>query len=283
MAGDLVKFNEGVPAAFAPRTFDDAWRMATAMAKGGLFGCSTPEQAFSLMMIADAEGTHPVAAARDYHIIEGKPSLKADAMLARFQAAGGKVKWIKRGDTEVSAEFSHPQAEPLTVTWSLESAKKITMWSRKENKRVSITDKDNWRNFPRQMLAARVISEGVRATFPSVLNSMYTPEEVIDFSPTSRPPATEAAPADAGQHETPQGPPVGATVKSAYRARKDGDWEKVSDRLCERMAEFDTKDAMEMWWAEVEATDEEFNALPKSWRAMFRETEYQPRLEALTQ
>jgi hypothetical protein len=31
------------------------------------------------------------------------------------------------------------------------------------------------------MLRARVISEGVRATFPAVLNGMYTPEEVQEF------------------------------------------------------------------------------------------------------
>ena len=31
------------------------------------------------------------------------------------------------------------------------------------------------------MLRARVISEGVRATFPAVLNGMYTPEEVGEF------------------------------------------------------------------------------------------------------
>ena len=62
--------------------------MANAVAKSGLFGVKTPEQAMALMLIAQAEGNHPAIAARDYHVIQGRPALKADAMLARFQQAG---------------------------------------------------------------------------------------------------------------------------------------------------------------------------------------------------
>jgi hypothetical protein len=48
-------------------------------------------------------------------------------------------------------------------------------------KAAGLGSKDNWKSYPRQMLRARVISEGVRATFPAVLNGMYTPEEVGEF------------------------------------------------------------------------------------------------------
>ena len=44
-----------------------------------------------------------------------------------------------------------------------------------------MTGKDNYKKFPRQMLRARVISEGVRAVYPGVLQGMYTPEEVQAF------------------------------------------------------------------------------------------------------
>lgn len=44
-----------------------------------------------------------------------------------------------------------------------------------------MTGKDNYKKFPRQMLRARVISEGVRAVYPGVLQGMYTPEEVQEF------------------------------------------------------------------------------------------------------
>ena len=69
-------------------TVSEVERMANAVAKSGLFGVKNVEQAMALMLIAQAEGMHPAIAARDFHVIQGRPALKADAMLARFQAAG---------------------------------------------------------------------------------------------------------------------------------------------------------------------------------------------------
>ena len=43
----------------------DIERMAVAVAKSGLFGMKTPEQAIALMLIAQAEGMHPAIAARE--------------------------------------------------------------------------------------------------------------------------------------------------------------------------------------------------------------------------
>ena len=53
----------------------DIERMGTAVAKSGLFGIKTQEQAVALMLIAQAEGLHPAIAARDYHVIQGRPAL----------------------------------------------------------------------------------------------------------------------------------------------------------------------------------------------------------------
>lgn len=151
-------------------TVSDIERMAGAVAKSKLFGIKTPDEAMALMLIAQAEGLHPAIAARDYHIINGKPSLKADAMLARFQTAGGSVKWNDYTDTKCSATISHPQGGTVTVEWTIEMAKKI-----------GLTKNATWTNYPRQMLRARVISEGIRTVFPGVAVGIYTPEEVQDF------------------------------------------------------------------------------------------------------
>lgn len=150
----------------------DLQTMAGALAKSGLFGVKTADQALALMIVAQAEGRHPGSVASDYHIIQGRASLKSDAMLARFQQAGGKVEWHDHTNDKVSATFSHPQGGSLRVDWDLPRAKA-----------AGLGTKDNWRQYPRQMLRARVISEGVRAVFPAVLNGMYTPEEVRDFEP----------------------------------------------------------------------------------------------------
>ena len=47
--------------------YADIERMAIAVAKSGLFGIRTKEQAEALMVIAQAEGRHPAIAARDSH------------------------------------------------------------------------------------------------------------------------------------------------------------------------------------------------------------------------
>lgn len=178
----------------------DIERMATAVAKSGLFGIKTPEQGVALMLIAQAEGMHPAIAARDYHVIQGRPALKADAMLARFQSSGGKVVWKVYEDAEVTGEFSHPQGGTVTITWTFAQATKI-----------GLTGKDNWRNYPRAMLRARVISEGIRTVYPGCVVGVYTPEEVEDFKDDK--PAKPAKVKDMGMVEVVDSGKVTITVE----------------------------------------------------------------------
>ena len=151
---------------------NDMQAMAEALAKSKLFGLQTPEQALALGLLCQAEGLHPAIAARDYHIIQGRASLKSDAMLSRFQAAGGRVSWSKYTDDEVSATFTHANGGSVEVSWTLERAK-----------RAGLAGRDTWKAYPRQMLKARVISEGVRMTLPGVVSGLYAPEEVAEFEP----------------------------------------------------------------------------------------------------
>lgn len=145
-------------------------RMANAVAKSGLFAVKSPEAAVSLMLIAQAEGIHPAQAMMDYDVIQGKPALKASAMLARFQRAGGTVEWIEASDQKVSGTFTHPAGGSVTVTW--------------DNARVEQAGLTNpmHKKFPQQMKRARCISEGVRAVCPGITPlNMYTPEETVDM------------------------------------------------------------------------------------------------------
>ena len=143
--------------------------MAQIMSKSGLFGKSA-EQLASLMMIAQAEGRHPATVAMEYDVIQGKPALNSRTALARFQSAGGKIKWIESNATMCTAEFTHEQGGTLQITWTIERAKE-----------ANLTGKDTWRKYPDQMLRARCIAEGVRAVLPACLGALYLVEEVSDF------------------------------------------------------------------------------------------------------
>jgi hypothetical protein len=201
---------------------NDIWNMAGSIAKSGLFGMKNQDQAMALMLIAQAEGMHPALAARDYHVIQGKPALKADSMLARFQNSGGKFKWLEYTDTVCKASFSHPEGGKLEIEWTIDMAKRAKL-TEKKNKDGS---PNNWIKYPRQMLSARVISEGVRKIYPNVLNGMYTPEEIIDFEQPKIPIETECT----IENEKPKEDQVNIIEQIDLiikEAGEDPDWTKI--------------------------------------------------------
>ena len=153
----------------------DLIEISKRVAGSGLLGSRDENQIFTLMMLAYKDGINPVQASMDYHIIQGKPALSSHATLVRFQKAGGKIKYLKRTDNECTIEFSHEQAGELTITWNMERAKQAGL----------NLNKQNWKQYPRQMLAARCIAEGVRALYPACLDGLYLVEEVQDFEANS--------------------------------------------------------------------------------------------------
>ena len=153
--------------------FQDMQQMAKAIADSRLFGLTDVNQVLALGMVAQAEGHAFATAARDYHVIQGRPALKADAMMARFQAAGGKVNWEVYTDERVTGTFSHPNGGTLSVTWTIEQARSIGL----------VKPGSGWQKFPRAMLRSRCISEGIRSVYPGSVTGFYSPEEVADFEP----------------------------------------------------------------------------------------------------
>lgn len=160
--------------------------MATAFVECGFYGFKKPAEALVLMLQARADGVDPMTAAAQYSIIQGRPALKSEAILIRFQMAGGSIAWRERGDEKCVLWLSHPKGGELIVTWDKDRAIKAKLWN-----------KDNFQKHPAQMLAARCISEGVRALFPACLSGCYTPEEVQFFDDKPAAPAPAASPAPA--------------------------------------------------------------------------------------
>jgi len=150
-------------------TLSDMQTMADAVAKSGLFGMKTPEQALALMLVAQSEGCHPATITQDYDIIQGRACRKTHSVMARFQQMGGTVEWHNLTETVADATFSHSAGSSLRIQWSFEQAKK-----------AGLTNKDNWKNYPRAMLRARVIAEGVRAVYPAAIGGMLVSEEAQD-------------------------------------------------------------------------------------------------------
>jgi len=176
--------------------FSDMQQMAEVAATSKMFGFKNTQEALAIMLLCQGENMHPAVAMRDYHVIQGRPALKADAMLARFQQAGGSVNWKEYTDEQVTAVFSHPAGGTLEVTWTISQAESI-----------GIAGKDNWKKYPRAMLRARCVSEGIRSVYPASVVGVYTPEEVVEFTPS--------APKDMGMAERVQVVPAVENVEQS--------------------------------------------------------------------
>jgi hypothetical protein len=183
--------------------------MAQSVAKSGMFGVQTEAQAMSLLMIAHAEGIHPMMAVRRYHIIEGKPSMRADAMQGEFEQRGGVIIWhirtdarcaatflsdgkrdmekaiargrdraiaIMKGDEEKEIELSYPGEVTIVRTIQDAQEKRICLSWDRDRKEWKM--KANWKQSPRQMLSARCITEGVRAVNPAIVAGIYSDDEI---------------------------------------------------------------------------------------------------------
>lgn len=159
--------------------FRDLERMAESFARSNLFGAKTEAQALALLMIGQAEDMHPALAMQEFDIIENKPCRKAERVQARFQLSGGKIEWLELTDKVAKAEFSHPQGSKVTIEWTIEQASKIIMRTKEGPK--PLTNKDNWKNYPRAMLRARCVAEGARTSFPAYAIVTLATEEAMDY------------------------------------------------------------------------------------------------------
>jgi hypothetical protein len=144
-----------------------------AIFKSGIFGLDKPEQGEVLAMQCLAERKSPLELARTYHFIQGQLAIRSDALLAKFHQAGGSVTWTTRTDTEVIARFQRGVSFANIVATIDEYIANGTA-----TKADGKTLKDNWRKWPRRMLTARAISEGVRLIAPECCFGVYVAEEI---------------------------------------------------------------------------------------------------------
>lgn len=205
-----------------------------------MFGCRNVGQGRVMAMAWMLEQKNPLEFSRTYDIIEGKVSMKSDAMLAEFRNRGGDHTMITRTSEKAEVELRVGRKKnTFSFTW--EEAQAESYIYGKPDKRGDKVLKDNW-STPRrrmQMLWARLVSDSVRVMMPEVNAGLYTPEElgsgenddddVIDASyevvldepaAAESPTVAEPEPAnDTPQTETaePESKPADVTVQGVTR------------------------------------------------------------------
>jgi hypothetical protein len=153
--------------------FEDVWTLAERVAASRLFAMTTPDQAFALMMLCQQEGLHPMAAVRRYHIIQGRPAMRSDAMQGELQARGWVVVPLVRTAVEARARFAHaskcPDGFELGVTIQ-------------QFEVAGLTRKDTWKAYPDDMLWARLISKATRTLDPGIIAGIMSTDEADDVA-----------------------------------------------------------------------------------------------------
>ena len=192
------------------KSFADLKATGKEFARCDMLGVKNESEGLIVAMTCFQQRMTPIEFGETYHIIGGKPSMRTDAMLARFVDRGGDFKIITR--TSNAAEItatSGTRSASFAFTWAeakLEPfvyAKGVEYATNEDGERVYSGEyKDNWAT-PRkrgQMLWARVVSDAVRTIDPGANKGSYTPEEVMDFPENTKPrePRT-ITPAEAAQ------------------------------------------------------------------------------------
>lgn len=119
------------------------------------------------ILYGDEVGLGPMQALAKIAVINGRPTLSAEAQRALILAAGHELWVVESNNTRVTvAGRRHGSEQTSTVTWTLDDAK-----------RANLAGKQNWRLYPRQMLLARATAELARLVFADVIGGLAATEE----------------------------------------------------------------------------------------------------------
>jgi hypothetical protein len=141
--------------------------------RSGMFGADRPEQGNLLALQCIVERKPPLELAKHYHVIQGRLSLRADAMLALYRERGGKVIWKQFDSAGARAQWIY-DGNDIELAYTADDARAAGF--------LPARGGSGWAKFPAEMMRARLISKAVRMLCPEVVTGTYTPEEIADFA-----------------------------------------------------------------------------------------------------
>lgn len=158
----------------APINTTDIMNISKAFYESGMFTDIKSAAQAMVKISAGAEmGIAPFASMSGIHIIQGKPTIGAGLMASSLKATGKyDYKVIESSEKKCSIDFYKGKELLGNSTFTIEDAKKAGT--------------KNIDKFPKNMLFARAISNGVKFYTPDVFSGpVYTPEE-FDMQQTTQ-------------------------------------------------------------------------------------------------
>lgn len=178
----IQKATETTTWALAPRTMDEALRFADMLAKSDLVSRDYKGKAGNVIVAIQmgAElGLSPMQALQNISVINGRPAVWGDAMLAIVSAHPECEDVIESDDgNTATCTVKRRGRSPVTRTFSMEDARQ-----------AGLANKEGpWRAYPKRMRQMRARAFACRDAFADALRGLNSAEEVSDI------------PADAPQH-----------------------------------------------------------------------------------
>lgn len=149
-----------------------------------------PANVFIAVNLGQAMGLGPAESLYRINVIQGKPTASAELIAAQVRKAGHKLRIYKdEARQSVTATIvrcddpDYPISETRDAAWA---------------KAMGLASKDNYRKQPMTMLTWRAITAAAREACPEALYGVaYTPDEMTDMQPDTKPAEASAAPRSA--------------------------------------------------------------------------------------
>lgn len=171
---------------FLPATFGEAKEFATELASSNLVPkqyAGKPLDILVAIQWGTELGLAPMQSLQNIAVINGKPSVYGDALMALVQAnpaCEGIEEFFEGTDTAnpVAVCIAHRRGrKPVTARFSVEDAKRAGLWNKQ----------GPWTQYPKRMLQMRARGFALRDSFPDALKGLITVEEAQDYPDAAQP------------------------------------------------------------------------------------------------
>jgi hypothetical protein len=148
----------------------DVFKLGSVLAKSGYFTDTREEaQAIVKVLYGREVGVGPIAAMMGINIIKGRPAVSAGLMASIIKASRRYTYRIRTHTAERCDIEFFEGSESLGVS----------SFTKQDAEAAGLTGNTNYKNYPRNMLFARALSNGARWHCPDIFNgSVYTPDEL---------------------------------------------------------------------------------------------------------
>lgn len=167
----------GDVAAIVPRTLDEVYRLSVALSQSGMAPSSlkNAEQVMVAIMAGAELGLPPFQSLQSFAVINGRPTIWGDGLVAVARAGGAKIKEWLEGEAEAPVahcRVTRSDGEEIERTFSVADAKRANLWGKQ----------GPWQQYPQRMLAMRARAFALRDGCADMLRGMQVREEVEDYS-----------------------------------------------------------------------------------------------------